>query len=149
MVDFLIFGAKMAEKEKKTPQSKPKATTKKPQTVRERAAVGTKTPKRRIRKSVSKATTPVKSIKKLHKKEYHLPIPDTKAGRILKKRVRFFPKFVIEAFHEVRLVTWPTRRETIKLTFAVFIFAIFLASFVGLLDYGLSKAFEEFIVNRK
>lgn len=140
----------MAEKDKKKDSTaKSKEVSKKTQTVRERAESGPKTPKKRVRKTVSKAASPVKSIKKLHQKEVHLPLPDNKAGKVLKKRVRFVPKFVVESFREVRLVTWPNRKETIKLTFAVFFFAIFLASFVGILDYGLSKAFQEFILDRK
>jgi preprotein translocase SecE subunit len=146
MVGFLIYdGVHILAEEKKKLSSKPKLKSKKTQTVRERTTT-TKVPKKRVRNTVKKATTPLKSIKKLHAKEYHLPLPDNKVGKVLKKRVRIFPKFVVEAFREVRQVTWPNRRETIKLTFAVFIFAIVFASIVGLLDYGLSKAFEKFFV---
>ena len=146
MVGFLIWRTILAEKKKVT-KPKTKNNTKKSQTVRERSE-NTIAPKKRIRKTVKKVTKPVKSLKKLHQKEYHLPIPDSKLGKFLKRRVRVIPKFFVEAFGEVRLVTWPNRNDTIKLTLAVFIFAIFLASFVGILDYGLSKAFEEFIVNK-
>ncbi len=135
----------MAEKKKATTSVKAKLSTKKTQTVRERTE-NTKIPKKRIRKTVKKATIPLKSIKKLHAKEYHLPLPDNKLGNFLTKRVRIFPKFVREAFAEVRQVTWPNRRDTISLTLAVFIFALVFASIVGLLDFGLSKAFEKFIV---
>lgn len=130
--------------DKKELVKKPKVT-KKTQTVRERAET-TKVPKKRVRTTVKKAGVPIKAMKKLNTKEYHLPLPDTKAGRLLKKRVRFFPKFVSASFAEVKQVTWPNRKETVKLTLAVFIFAVVFASIVGLLDFGLSKAFEKFIV---
>lgn len=135
----------MAEKKKITSPTKVKLSTKKTQTVRERTE-NTKEPKKRIRKTVKKVALPLKSLKKLNAKEYHLPLPDNKVGNVLKKRVRFFPKFVSASFAEVKQVTWPNRKDTIKLTLAVFIFAIVFASIVGLLDFGLSKAFEKFIV---
>ena len=135
----------MAEKKKVAKIGKVKLGSKKTQTVRERTE-NVKTPKKRVRRTVKKAAAPIKTIKKLHAKEYHLPLPENKLGRLLSKRVKLFPRFVVEAFKEVKQVTWPNRRDTISLTFAVFIFAVAFAIIVGLLDFGLSKAFEKFIV---
>ncbi len=132
--------------DKKKPVKKEKVS-KKTQTVRERSEAS-KPSKKRVRATVKKVASPVKAVKKLNAKEYHvIPLPDNKAGRVLRKRVRFFPKFVSEAFTEVKQVSWPSRKETVGLTLAVFVFAIVFASIVGLLDFGLSKAFEKFIVN--
>lgn len=133
----------MAEDNKKPAK---KRVNKKTQTVRERAEQQSKVPKKRIRSVAKKVSTPAKTVKKLHKKEYHLPVPDNKTGRLLKKRVRLVPKFVRGAFQEIKLVVWPDRKSTIKLTLAVFVFALFIATLVGVIDLGLGKAFEKFIL---
>ena len=76
-----------------------------------------------------------------------MPLPEGKTGKILGKRVRIVPKFVREAWAEIRLVTWPNRQETLRLTIAVFIFAVVFAVIVGLLDYGLDKLFREVVID--
>lgn len=124
-----------------------KKPTKKTETVRERAAKGQTDKPRRIRKTAGKVVTPIKSIRKVGKKEYHLPLPDNKVGRILKKRVKLMPKFVREAWAEIKLVTWPNRHDTMHLTLAVFIFAVIFAVIVGFLDFGLDKLFKKVILN--
>jgi len=44
--------------------------------------------------------------------------------------------------HEVRVelgkVVWPTRSQTIRLTFIVILITVMVAFFVGLIDYGLA-----------
>ena len=124
-----------------------KKPTKKTETVRERAAKGQTEKPRRIRKTAGKVVTPILGAKRIGKKEYHLPLPNNKAGRILKKRVRLAPKFVREAWAEIKLVTWPNRRDTMRLTMAVFIFAVIFAVIVGFLDFGLDKLFKKVILN--
>ena len=70
-----------------------------------------------------------KAVKETLRKEVHLPInlPDNKVGSALGKQRRLpFAKYVSESWTELRKVTWPSRRETIRLTLAVIIFtAIF------------------------
>lgn len=137
----------MAEKDiEQSKQSKKAVPKKKVQTVRERTAKGQSEKPRRIRKTARKAVVPIASARRLGQKEYHLPLPDNKAGRVLKKRVRIVPSFIYEAFAEIKLVVWPDRRNTIRLTLAVFIFAVIFASFVGLLDYGLGVIFKRLFV---
>ncbi len=130
-----------------TEVTKPKRTAKKPQTVRERTQAGDGRA-RRIRTSASRVKTPIKKIRQTGKREYHLPLPDNRIGKVGSKRVRLVPKFVREAWHEIKLVTWPTFRETLSLTFAVFLFSIVFALIVGVLDFGLDKLFKELIVKR-
>lgn len=138
----------MAEKkdEEKSKRTKKLASKKKIQTVRERSAKGTVEKPKRIRKTAGKVTLPLGAARKIGKKEYHLPLPDNKAGKVLKKRVRIVPKFLSEAFAEVKQVTWPNKKDTIRLTMAVFIFAVIFATIVGLLDYGLGEIFKRLFV---
>jgi preprotein translocase subunit SecE len=88
----------------------------------------------------------VKTVLDKRKKEYHLPLPDNKLGRIFSKRVRIVPGFLRNAWAEIRQVTWPGRKETLRLTIAVFIFSIIFGSFVSALDYGIGKLFKEVIL---
>jgi preprotein translocase SecE subunit len=50
------------------------------------------------------------------------------------------------SWHELRQVTWPGRKETLQLTFAVFIFAIGFGLMIAVVDYGLSKLFQEVLL---
>src|SRR5680860_738788 len=76
-------------------------------------------------------------------KSYHLPLPDNKAGKVLGKKVPIAPGFLVNAFKELRLTTWPGRKETARLTLAVFIFALMFGIFVASVDFVLYKIFKE------
>ena len=56
------------------------------------------------------------------------------------------PKYFRTAFHELRLTTWPSKKQSRQLTLAVVIFAVVFGVFVSLLDYGLDKLFKEILV---
>ena len=56
------------------------------------------------------------------------------------------PKYFREAWHELRKVTWPGRKETAKLTFAVFMFAAFFMLFITTVDFILDKLFKQLIL---
>lgn len=135
---------KLSDSKKPKKDLKP---AKKKQTVRERSSAGTPEKPQRIRKTASKAKAPLKRAKAVGAKEYHLPLPDNKAGKVLKKRVRILPKFFYDALAEVRLVVWPSRKDTLRLTMAVFIFSVIFASFIGGLDYILNIIFKKLFVN--
>lgn len=133
----------MAEKK---PDKKPRII-KKTETVRERAAKSEQPRKpRRLKQAGTSALRPLKAIARTGRKEIYLPMPDTKAGRFLNKRRSPIPRYFKLAWAEVRQVEWPTRRETVKLTFSVFLFAIFFALIISLADFVLDKAFETFIL---
>lgn len=132
---------------KKTEVKKPKVA-KKTQTVRERAEKAQNKQPRRIKSTAGKVVSPLKRVKKLGKREYHLPLPNNKVGRFLGKRGKIVPKYFRDAWKEIRQVTWPTRSETLRLTLAVFIFSVIFAVFVGLLDYGLDKLFRHLIIKK-
>lgn len=61
-------------------------------------------------------------------------------GRILAKVL--FISYFKASYKELKLVTWPNRKQTIQLTFAVFVFAFSIGVVIALLDYGLNKLFE-------
>lgn len=63
-----------------------------------------------------------------------------------KRRFHIFPKFLRNAWAEIKGVTWPGRKETIRLTFAVLIFSIVFGAFVSAMDFGLDKLFKEIIL---
>ncbi len=90
----------------------------------------------------------IKSSKKFFGKSYHLPLPDNRAGNILSKRVRIFPKYLKNSIAELRMVEWPNRKLTINLSFAVMIFAIVFGLYVSILDFGLDKIFKEVILKK-
>jgi preprotein translocase subunit SecE len=129
-------------------QSKPKRQLKKQATVRQRAEKATTNKKpRRFKLVGATIARPLKKVAKTGKKEYYLPLPDNKVGRFLNKKRKFIPSYFRESWQELKLVTWPNRKETIKLTFAVFIFATFFAIFVTVIDFGLDKIFKQLILN--
>lgn len=113
----------------------------KSQTVRQRATSARTKPKRLKRPSGQK-----RSIFSFLKKEYYLPLPDTKMGRFLNKRRYFLPKFVRDSLVEMREVTWPTRHETRQLTVAVFLFALVFGLVAALVDFGLDKLFKRLLL---
>jgi len=50
---------------------------------------------------------------------------------------------IIQFFKEVRVemgkVVWPTRKEALKITGIVILLSLFVAVFLGLIDFGLGK----------
>lgn len=71
--------------------------------------------------------------------------PFKAVGRFL---LRFLvPGYFKNSFRELRLVTWPDRRTTRRLTVAVIIFSIVFGLLVALVDYVLDKVFKKVILN--
>ncbi|HLB66423.1 MAG TPA: preprotein translocase subunit SecE [Candidatus Saccharimonadales bacterium] len=56
------------------------------------------------------------------------------------------PSYFKNSFKELKQVTWPGRRETIKLTFAVFMFAIGFGALITVTDYGLDQLFKKVLL---
>jgi len=66
---------------------------------------------------------------------------------IIKKVLRWIaPRYFVNSFREVRLVTWPSRRETWRLTGAVFIFAVVFGTIIYFVDKGLDEIFKKFVL---
>lgn len=72
-------------------------------------------------------------------------------GRLSKLVVKILgflmPRYFINSWYEVRQVTWPNRRETWRLTAAVFVFAIVFGASVAIVDKGLQELFRKVIIN--
>ena len=128
--------------------SKPKRRIIKAETVREKAAKAEAPKKpRRVSQVASSASGGIKKASTVGRREFHpIKLPDNKVGRFLGKSRRFVPKFFREAWAELKLVTWPNRKETIKMTTAVIMFAIIFGGIVALTDYGLEKFFRQVLL---
>jgi preprotein translocase SecE subunit len=82
------------------------------------------------------------------------PIRNNPVGRLLPKIFRpigkvlswLVPRYFINSWREVRQVTWPSRRETWRLTLAVFIFAIIFGAAVAGVDVGIDKLFKKLVL---
>ena len=73
--------------------------------------------------------------------------PFAPVGRFLKKYLRWLvPRYFINSWRELKLVTWPTRRETWRLTGAVFVFALVFGALVAIVDKGLDEIFKKLIL---
>lgn len=125
----------MAEKAKK------RRVVKTTETVRSRSEKSTAGKTRRLNILTKRAGS-----NKAPRKEYQLPMPDNKIGRLMRRRVRFVPKYFREAWSELKQVTWPSRRETIKLSLAVFVFALIFGGLIWLVDYGLDNLFRKVLI---
>ena len=119
-------------------------------TVRQKAQAISNAPvkKRRIRSVASKASTPFRAAKRLAKIEVYLPLPNTKFWVFMNKRRYWIPRYFRESFKELKLVTWPNRKETTQLTLAVFTFAIIFGILVAVVDYGLDILFRNIILKK-
>ena len=58
------------------------------------------------------------------------------------------PIYFVNSWREVRQVTWPTRRETWRLTLAVFIFAVVFGALIAGVDKGLDLLFKKVILKQ-
>ncbi len=50
--------------------------------------------------------------------------------------------FFKEAWHELKRVHWPTRRETYAATSVVLILVLIIALYLALVDFGLTRAVQ-------
>ena len=115
----------------------------KKQTLRQRTQTGTMgKPTRQISRSRGAASNLVNFLSR----EYYLPLPDTRIGRFLNKKRHIFPLYFRESARELKQVSWPSRKETWKLTLAVFIFAIIFGLLAAVVDFGLDKLFRKVIL---
>lgn len=99
---------------------------------------------RRIRRVLTKTISPVKKLKV---KERRIFKPVVRLLRLLKNVLRWIvPSYFINSWRELRLVNWPNRRETLRLTLAVFIFALVFGTLVAGVDWVLQEVFKKVIL---
>ena len=53
-----------------------------------------------------------------------------------------YPRYIRNSFKELQDVTWPKFHDSLKLTYAVIIFAVLFGAAVALVDLGLGKIFK-------
>ena len=98
---------------------------------------------------MAKKSSKRKLVSKALKKEVELPIklPDNRVGKTLvKKRNIIFGRYFRESWGEIKKVTWPNRKETLKLTFAVILFTAVFTIFMSLTDVGVSNVVERILL---
>ncbi|MBI4132891.1 MAG: preprotein translocase subunit SecE [Candidatus Sungbacteria bacterium] len=54
--------------------------------------------------------------------------------------------FLKEARIELKKVTWPTRRDTVRYTLAVILLSLAVAVFLGALDVGFTYLLNKFVL---
>ena len=65
---------------------------------------------------------------------------------IAKKRSRF--AFIGDIIGELKKVTWPSRRDTVRLTIMVIIVCVAVGLFLGAIDYGFSELVAKLLLGR-
>ncbi len=128
---------------------KKKRVVKKSETLREKAerqANDNNKKPRRLKRAASKVGSAKTMVGEKGRKEYYLPVPDTKIGNWLNKRRSLLPGFIRNAWQELKGVTWPNRSETFRLTVAVLLFAAFFGGMIAGIDYVLDNVFRRVIL---
>jgi preprotein translocase SecE subunit len=129
-------------------QSRPKRRVKNPETFRERAIKAnqvTEKPGRtsKLRDATGKLAKPASS--RLQKTASSKKLgPVRKVLRVIGKVL--LPTYVRNSWKELRQVTWPTWKQSRKLTLAVMIFAIIFGALIAIVDYGLDKLFRHIFI---
>lgn len=82
--------------------------------------------------------------------------PLRKLGRFISGLGRFrvfrwlgyvlYPPYIRNSWRELRLVSWPDFRLTMRLTYAVALFSFIFGVIVAAVDFGLDKLFKEIII---
>jgi preprotein translocase SecE subunit len=136
----------MADKPSK--DSRSKRTVKNPETFRERAIKATiegDKPKQKAQfwlllialfkavRTGGRAVASFPLFKPLHK-------PLRLIGLVI------FPKYFRNSWQELKLVTWPSMKESLRLTWAVLLFAIIFGTAVALIDLGLDDVFKRILL---
>lgn len=126
------------------------------ETVRERAVrvqetAGKPVKKGKVRRFFSFLKWPFKGLAWLA----HKP-PLKQIGHALRwffslRFMRFLGKvlgisFIANSWKELRLVTWPTMKQSRQLTVAVIIFSVIFGALIAVVDYGLDKLFKQVIL---
>lgn len=59
--------------------------------------------------------------------------------------MKHFVNFLVEVKQELKKVTWPKREVVINYLSLIIVVSIITASFVGLIDFSLTKTLEYFL----
>lgn len=117
-----------------------------PTTVRQQIEVTAKQAESRPKKDPSSARGFFSEISSGLKS---LVSPLAPVWRLLKRVLGWFmPRYFINSWRELRQVAWPNRKETWRLTGAVFIFAVVFGALVAVVDKGLDEFFKKVILKQ-
>ena len=132
--------------------SKAAKTKRKDLTVRQRSEQAPVEKKRILRRTATGASRPIKAtgrgIAKVFRPLRFLLWPfKTRPVRFLGRIIAaiLFLRYFRESWRELKQVTWPNRKQTLQLTFAVFVFAVVFGAMITITDYGLEKLFKAII----
>jgi len=122
------------------PQSK-KRLVKKAETVREKAEKATEDSKqpRRLQTTKRRASAPFRVAGQGGKK----------LGKFKPFRILGFilvPPYFRNSWKELKQVAWPSLRISLRLSFAVIVFALVFGCLIALLDFGLDKIFKQVLL---
>ena len=55
-------------------------------------------------------------------------------------------RYIRDSAQELRNVTWPSFRESMRLTGAVILFSVIFGALIAVVDYGLDKVFRQILL---
>jgi preprotein translocase SecE subunit len=117
-------------------------------TVRERAEAAQakqESPRpKRIRRLISKPAAPIRKLRLGERKP--VKAASKPLGWLKKALGWLVPKYFVNSWRELRQVYWPNRRETWRLTLAVFVFAIIFGALVAGVDKSLDVIFKKVVL---
>lgn len=133
--------------ETKDDSKKAKRKLKNPETFRERALKASESSKpekpRRVRKFFAAIFRPIGNFFIKAQKVKALK-PVFAAFRIIGRVV--WPKYFRTSFQELKKVTWPTWKMSLRLTYAVLVFSVIFGISVAAVDWGLGKIFKHLLL---
>jgi preprotein translocase SecE subunit len=117
-------------------------------TVRERAEAAQakqESPRpKRIHRLISKPAAPIRKLRLGERKP--VKAASKPLGWLKKALGWLVPKYFVNSWRELRQVYWPNRRETWRLTLAVFVFAIIFGALVAGVDKSLDVIFKKVVL---
>lgn len=146
----------VAKKELDTAKTPSKSRVRKKQeSVRERTVKNAIVLEKKTLKQKLKALImlPFKLVFKLIGLVFYLPVLILKRLYQIKPvgiLVRFLAKillinYVVNSWKELKQVEWPSHKQTIRLSIAVFLFSVVFGMVISLVDYGLDKVIRRIV----
>ncbi len=139
----------MAEDKKPAASPRVKRRVKPAETVREKRdkqrRIAEQPKKQRFAKAKSLLARPFRWIGSWSLWQSKFWVPFRFVGRLI-SRIFFFSYFK-NSFQELKKVTWPGWKLSLRLTWAVLVFSIFFGVIIAIVDFGLDKLFKKLILN--
>lgn len=52
-------------------------------------------------------------------------------------------RYILDSYAEMKKVTWPTPKETVRITIAVIAISLVVAAFLGAIDFSLTETIQK------